>query len=354
MIPRSHAFFVSAAVAVVALTSGCGKSTGRSSRPAEAKITGNRSDPPVALQVNWQTGGRYVMRMEMKENSDSRQGRGGRGGAQQTTLAHEYAVTVTNAPTAGKRGLEVELLSIEIEETMGGRTLLTYDSQNRVVGTGGNPAAEALARIVGGRIRYLLDASNRVIAEEGMNDFLARANRPGTNNTAPGNRFGGGNRGFGGGGLVARQGGALDNFKQMLALSALPQSEFRVGDTWPVQFEMSSGGGRPIVVSGTNLFRGWQEHERKKCARIEFTGSIGGEQGTNSTPGGNFRGGRRGGMMMMLNQGSISGICWLDPASGLPTEVSVEQALTRSGGFGGRGRQGTNGPPQSFTAQQRQ
>jgi hypothetical protein len=58
--------------------------------------------------------------------------------------------------------------------------------------------------------------------------------------------------------------------------------------------------------------------------------------------------------MMMLSQGTISGICWIDPDSALPTEVSMEQALTRSGGFGGRGRQGTNGPAQSPSAQQRQ
>jgi len=360
MISRSHAFLASAAIAIIALTIGCGKATRNSSGAPEPKITGKPSDPPVSLQVNWQPGSRYVMRMEMKENSDAGRGRGqGRGGSQQTSLAHEYAVIVTNAPESGKRGLDVELLSIEVEETMGGRTLLTYDSQNRVVGTGGNPAAEALARMIGGRIRFLVDADNKVLAEQGMNDLLARANQPGTNNTTQGGRFGGGggNRGFasGGGGIVARQGGALENFKQMLALSVLPQGEFRVGDTWPAQFEITAGGPRPIVVAGTNLFRGWQEHERKKCARIEFTGTVGGEQATNSAGSGNFRGGRRGGGgMMMLSQGTISGVCWIDPGSGLPTEVSVEQALTRSGAFGGRGRQGTNGPAQSFSAQQRQ
>src|SRR5258705_2266216 len=171
MIGRSHAFLASAAIAFIALTSGCGKATRNSSGAPEPKITGKRSDPPVALQVNWQPGSRYVMRMEMKENSDAAgRGRGqGRGGPQQTSLAHEYAVTVTNAPQSGKRGLDVELLSIEVEETMGGRTLLTYDSQNRVVGTGGNPAAEALARMIGGRVRFLVDADNRVVGGGGKN-----------------------------------------------------------------------------------------------------------------------------------------------------------------------------------------
>src|SRR2546423_10700791 len=101
---RSQLWLVAAGIFAMALTLGCRKSNGRAARPAEAKITGDRSDPPVALHVNWQPGGRYVMRMEMKENSDSRQGRGPGRGSQQTTLAHEYAVTVTNAPAGGNRG----------------------------------------------------------------------------------------------------------------------------------------------------------------------------------------------------------------------------------------------------------
>ena len=84
----------------------------------------------------------------------------------QTSLAHEYAIGVTNDPATGLRGLDLELLSIEMEETAGDRTFINYDSQNRVVGTAGNPAAEQLQRMVGGHIRFLITLPDQRVQEE--------------------------------------------------------------------------------------------------------------------------------------------------------------------------------------------
>jgi len=115
--------------------------------------------------------------MDLKQSSEFRRGNSadGRGG-QQLSLAHEYAISVTNDPATGLRGLDVEFLSIEMEQSAGEETFLSYDSQNRVTGTGGNPAAEQLARLVGGHVRYLIDSPNqKVIAEDGVSDLLARA-----------------------------------------------------------------------------------------------------------------------------------------------------------------------------------
>src|SRR4051812_25088920 len=110
----------------VAAFLGCSKSNQSPSTAADPKLTGSSSDPPLDLRVNWQVGGRYVMRMEMKQTSEFRRGTSEDArGNQQLTLAHEYAIAVTNTPErSGFRKLDVELLSVEMEETSGERTYL--------------------------------------------------------------------------------------------------------------------------------------------------------------------------------------------------------------------------------------
>ena len=343
---RSVLSCVLVAIAFVAtLFVGCSKPGQPASTPSQPKITGDPSDVPVALRINWQLGARYVLRMEMKQDSEFRRGNSadGRGG-QQLNLAHEYAITVTNDPATGLRGLDVELLSIEMEETSGDRTFVSYDSQNRVTGTGGNPVAEQLARLVGGHVRYLIDSPNqRVVAENGVNELLARANSKSKNARKPDVS-----------GPVNTQTLALESFKQMLALTALPERQFAVGDNWPITFESKNSPGGPVTVSTTNIFRGWQEHDRKKCARIELSGLLVSHR-TNGNDDSNLRGGRRG---MLFNEGLLSGVYWIDPASSFATEVTFDYSLSRSGAFGGSRKtagQATNAaPPQTFTAKARQ
>src|SRR6185369_9115910 len=74
---------------------------------------------------------------------------------------------------------------------------------------------------------------------------------------------------------------------------------------------------------------------------------------TNGTDGLDLRGGRRG---MLFNEGALTGVFWVDPASSFATEVTFDHSLSRVGTIGPRkaAGQGTNAPPQTFTAKARQ
>ena len=260
----------------------------------------------------------------------------------QTTLAHEYAIGVTNDPATGLRGLDLELLSIEMEEIAGDRTFINYDSQNRVIGTAGNPAAEQLQKLVGGHVRYLLTLPDQHVKEEkGLDELLARVNSGAKNGAKGGKKWVSG--------PVTRQTSALESFKQMLALTALPEKEFRVGDSWPAEFKSDDSLGGAISIHATNTFRGWQDHDRKKCARIELSGVVTPRR-TNSVDQLDKAALRRG---MIFDTATISGVCWLDPAAAFPTEVIHEQSFSRAGAFGSQ-KKGTNAVPQRFTSQSRQ
>jgi hypothetical protein len=132
----------------------------------------------------------------------------------------------------------------------------------------------------------------------------------------------------------------------MLALSALPQRPYRIGDAWPVRFEVNAGG-RTMTVSGTNTFRGWQEHERKKCARIDLLGSI----ASRKKPGSAKSEDRANGGGMIGGDGTIVGTCWFDPAARFPTEVAFENSFMRTANQSDR--PSTNAA-QAFAAQSRQ
>jgi hypothetical protein len=92
-----------------------------------------------------------------------------------------------------------------------------------------------------------------------------------------------------------------------------------------------------LVLHITNTFRGWQEHDSKKCARVEFAGIIASkDEADSAAPAG-----------MKLRDGVISGHYWFSPEMLVPLETSIDQNYTISTGQG-------NAAGFSFTAPVRQ
>ena len=103
----------------------------------------------------------------------------------------------------------------------------------------------------------------------------------------------------------------------------------RVGDTWTVTREMSSGpGGGRVTAEIVYKFEGWQERFERRCARLEFKGTlkpgsrardkiIRNLSGTNAPvppPDG--------------EPGTIEGVTWFSPDLGLPVETVFDQTTT--------------------------
>jgi hypothetical protein len=67
--------------------------------------------------------------------------------------------------------------------------------------------------------------------------------------------------------------------------------------------------------------RGWQEHDAKKCARVEFNGAV--ELATNAAanPMAAF---------MRVENGTVAGHYWFAPEIGIPIETVLEQKMVIS------------------------
>lgn len=311
--------------------SSCKKSNGNTGK--ESKISGSPSDAPVALTPKWTAGQRYVMRMESAQTMQMPNFMAGGGGqpgtntqSMENNFSQEYSLAVTNAD-AGNRGMEMEILAIELQAGTAERQQINYDSRNKVAREGG-PVGDVFDKMIGGKIRYLVSPENKVLKVDGIKELFERLESapedPAANPAAAGRR-----------GRAAARGGAAmmrgiyneEVFKQMIELSGAPPNAVRVGETWSHTRDVAVPTIGKLLVTTTNTFRGWQEHDGKKCARVDFTGSMTSSEGTNDAamP-----------MQMTLKDGNISGSYWFEPELGTAVETSVEQSYTvnMSGQFG--------------------
>ena len=315
----------------------------------EPKISGSPSDAPVELTPKWTAGQRYVMRMESAQTMQMPNfGPGGGAGTNtqsvENNFSQEYSLTVTNA-SDGNRGMEMEILAVELQVTAGERTQVNYDSRNKVAREGG-PVADVFDKMIGGTIRYLVSPENKVLKVDGIKELFDRLESSPEDPAA--NPAGGRRRAAARGGAAMLRGMYNEEvFKQMIELSGAPPKAVRVGETWNHSRDVSAPTVGKLLVVTTNTFRGWQEHDGKKCARVDFTGSMTSTEGTNdgAIP-----------VQMTLKDGSISGRYWFAPELGIAVDTSVDQNYTvdMSGQFGRNPNAANEDTSASFTMPIRQ
>jgi hypothetical protein len=330
-------------ICFAAALTGCKRNGGGSGATAqkESKITGSPSDPPVTIEPKWVAGQRYIMRMESSQSYQlpnfAAMGRRGGGGGQgatnpplQNNFAQEYALVVTNA-TDGQRGIEMEILGLELLASQGDQDYVNYDSRNKV-GNQNGPMTELFDKLIGGKVYYLVGADNKVLRVEGINELFDRVEGPADAN--PGGRPGGGP--FGGGGML-RSMYNEDLFKQLIEMTATPSNAVHVGETWTKTQEANTPIIGKLAVTTTNTLRGWQEHDSRKCARVEFTGGI--VFSTNAAP-------NPLAAFMKLQDGTMNGNYWFATDLGIPIETVIHQELLITitiPNFGGGQRGGNAG-----------
>lgn len=290
------------------MTAGCGKRDDRTADESGApgKVTGKASDAPVKLEVAWKADQRLLWRMELEQHSEFPGFGRQKKMTNDTVMAQEYSVTVTNAPEPGLRGAEMEILAIELQTAVGDMEL-KYDSANKVMGAADNPLAQALSNLIGGKIYFLLGADNKVVKMQGTKELFDRVDGP----------AGGPRRGMGIGAMLRKSYGD-DQFKQMIEMSGMPDKPVRIGDKWEVNKVVGGGMIGDLALNTTQEFKGWQTRDKRKCARVDFAGTIAGA-GTNSLLSMMGR--------MEIQNGRIEGTTWVDPVLCLPVEAVIDQKM---------------------------
>jgi len=251
---------------------------------------------------------------------------------QDMTMGEQYALTVLGKDPAGGHEVEMEFLSARMGMEMGGKTILDFDSTKRSSAGNTNPVAGVFEKLVGSKIRFFLDASNKVERIEGIDGLVNRLSAGGQAAAA-----------------APLKGMFNDGyFKQMMSSSLfLPSRPVQPGDTWPVQLEFPLGDFGVMALDYAVAFQCWEMHGKRNCARLEFQGNIKSKPGQN--PGQN-------GMAITIQDGKCAGVSWFDPELGIIVETTMNQDVTMimSLPINLRGSQGAAGRMQTITNQMSQ
>ena len=260
----------------------------------------------VDLRLKWPVGKRYLQRMEVAQESETTIPGVPLPTKQELAQSQDYSLTVLKEREGGGQELELEFVAQKIDSKVAGRTSVTFDSKSDAKGDRTNAVAGALRKLVGVKIHYLTDTNGRIDkvvgAQELQGKLLATVNQQARALLTP---------------FLAE-----DNLKRVVTLDIdLPTKPVKVGESWPVQRDSLMGQLGTLQISTTNTFKGWEEHAKRRCAVIEFTGSVAGKPGAPAAPAASL-------VSMTVESGRISGKSWFDPVSGMIVDSYSDQELT--------------------------
>ena len=302
-------FVAGAAIALAAVS--CKKSSeatpsaGASAGAANSSGPAGNPDEAVLLKLRWEVGGRFGHRMEVVQTTQipAMPGvPGSRPNTQGVNLGQDYSLNVLRERPGGGREIELEFQSVNLSVTMGGNEVLGIDTRGEATGDESFPAARPLRQMVGQKLTLLLDASNNVERIEGMKEFTEKISGASAGRTNP---------------MAAMFN--EEYFKQMMSQGRdLPARPVKPGATWPSRIEITMGPLGRVRLNLMYTFKGWEQHENRRCAALTFTGSIGANAGDPNNPVGAMR---------SVSGGQCSGKSWFDPSRGMIIDNLIDQTI---------------------------
>jgi len=258
---------------------------------------------PVELKLKWPVGRRMVESFDIKQNSEIFAPGVPAPMKQEMNMGQSYALAVLKERAGGGPEVEMEFRSIRMTLKMGERAMLDFDSTTKSPANATNPVAIAFGKLVGAKIRFQLDASNRVESVEGVDDLRTRL-MSGAQSDPMG---------------ILNSMFSEDYFKQMMDHSRnLPAKPVGPGDTWPVQLEIAMGDLGTMIMDYTYTFQTWEKRDQRYCARIGFDGTVKNKAGQDL---------KIQGMNVSIEGGKSSGETWFDLDVGMFVETTLKQDM---------------------------
>ncbi len=272
----------------------------------EEPITGSASDVAVEFKTQWKPDRQYLFYYRQVQNIGSPKGsdtagrkhKHGGNTDQERIFAEDYSLQVTNQPSDSHVQLAYQMQSLEIDLAYGDQFDYVFDSENKAVPPGNDAASTALSRLIGGQLSVDL-SDNKLKKVSGRKSLTQQAlDHLDANRTS---------------GYVDRV-LSDDTFKHLVEFIYLPDKAVSVGDSWKVKSAVTTG----FSAAEANVnctFKGWQIHEKRKCALFELEGTIASADPTDKSN---------------LEDGHLTGRVWFDPELGMTAGAEIEQSATTS------------------------
>jgi hypothetical protein len=305
---------------------------GRSRAVKEPPITGKPSDPPLTMQPHWESGKRYLYRVDVSTTALIPRRVTGKLMRAETTLGQDLAFSVTNAPGGSDgRVIRMELLTVQMQTARDDGVTMTFDSDNPAIFLEDSALSERLQKLVGLKMTFYVSSENRVTRVDGMRDLT--------------DRMGGGNSVRGVAGNVLNRFFNQQFYRDIVEMGLLPRDPIKVKDKWTISRQVSGGQwGGSAQLDLDYEFRGWQLRDGTNCARLDFSGTLKPPGAPTNAPPGRKMVVRSGSSM---EQGTVSGQCWYNPQLALAVDTVYELSLASQStsirrSVPSRGKGGTN------------
>lgn len=282
--------------------------------PASAPVDSTAaadSAESLVLKPKWPVGSRSVYRMESDQQSTNKVPQLPTPMQQRVRSSMTYALSVLKETADGGREVELEILDNAMEITMAGQTVLNFDSKkpSELAGPQAMIAAP-FRKMAGSKVRLQLnpDGSLEEVLnlDEWMQSLAGDAQNPM-------------------GAMLAQQ--FNEGFFRQLAdfSSALPRERVAVGQSSPFNVEMPGGPFGNITADAKITFSRLEEHDARKCAVLETTGTFRGASKEGAGAAG----------AVTVEDGTLKSTSWFDPDDGALVETTTEQSLRLTGAMPG-------------------
>ncbi|MGZ4987395.1 MAG: DUF6263 family protein, partial [Limisphaerales bacterium] len=233
--------FALSTTVVCLLALSCSKSKERAAQSQPSSSSG----PAVELKVKWTPGKKIVQRMALSTTSQMGQSKNAQGQVTQqvTDMSWDYSINTLKQLDNGGHEVELEFVATKMESRVGDRVFMSFDSAHDTGKDTKDPFTPALRKIVGGKIRYIFSADNKVERIAGYDDFMVRIARGSKNSEMLKSMFN------------------EDMLKRLCSWSdTLPDHPVSPGDSWNNTMEMNLHGMVKMVIKGKFTFVNWEDH----------------------------------------------------------------------------------------------
>jgi hypothetical protein len=293
----NHAISLSAAGLV--LLAGCSKQV---STTGSAPIS-TTADGPVEMKIKWVTGKRYNEEMSVNRTVKLDLPSLPKPTEQLWTSTQDYTVSVlTNLPGGGAE-LEMQFTGMKLESKLGQKVTFAFDSESDPASDKRNTLSPIFRKMIGVPLKYELDADGKVTDIVGLNELISQLS--GKNPQVQS--------------LVK---GVLDRDLMERIVErgeGLPPGPVKIGDHWPIHLDAPTGTAGNLSLDMKYTLRGWQQHQNRRCAVMEFVGDIITKPGT-SVP--------DNGMEASIDKGTMEGTAWYDPELGMIVDVASKENMS--------------------------
>lgn len=266
--------------------------------PAEATP---KEEPAVEFKAKWPADQRLVVQIVTHTETEVANPAVPQPIKSENFATQEIAFAAGKERQAGGTEVDVEVVTVRIENKVGGRSIPVFDPKSDTKGDRTNAVAGALRKLLGAHVKFQTDASGKITKVDGVPQLVSRI----ATGLPPQSQF------------FVRGMLNEDAIRGWNVLHQnLPTNSVKVGDTWESSREVAYGVAK-FVANTTNTFAGWEQRNNKKVAKITTAGFMEPKAGATA--------------VITLGEGStIAGSAWYDAELGLVSEsdVTMEYSVT--------------------------